>query len=88
MSVILPPHPPAPAGGAAHHHHGGGAGNLQLLRSYSTPLSAGTAIATADVYGGGGRTPPPPLTPKRSGKMIGIRIVLLDESVTFIQAQV
>lgn len=40
----------------------------------------------AGVDGGGSRTPPP--TPKKGGKMLAIRIQMLDDTVTIFQIQV
>ncbi|XP_045472069.1 uncharacterized protein LOC123678860 [Harmonia axyridis] len=47
-----------------------------MHHSFSTPVG---------VDGGGSRTPPP--TPKRGGKMLAIRIQMLDDTVTIFQIQ-
>ncbi|GLV37815.1 Chondrocyte-derived ezrin-like domain containing protein [Carabus blaptoides fortunei] len=53
---------------------GGGAGGMH--HSHSTP---------AGVDGGGARTPP--TTPKKGGKMLAVRVQMLDDTVTMFQVQ-
>ena len=62
--------------------------NPPLLRSYSTPIQQQEFGGHVIGHVGGSMSRTPPLTPKRSGKMITLRIVLLDETITVIQAQV
>ncbi|XP_067014645.2 FERM, ARHGEF and pleckstrin domain-containing protein 1 [Anabrus simplex] len=55
----------------------GGSGASKLPHSHSTP---------AGVDGGGGsRTPP--ATPKKGGKMLAVRVQMLDDSITMFQVQ-
>lgn len=58
---------------------GGGGGNstARMHHSHSTP---------AGVDGGGARTPPH--TPKKAGKMLAVRVQMLDDTVTMFQVQV
>lgn len=57
----------------------GGASSAAVMHhSHSTP---------AGVDGGGARTTPP-ATPKKGGKMLAIRVQMLDDSVTIFQVQV
>ncbi|XP_049801238.1 FERM, ARHGEF and pleckstrin domain-containing protein 1 [Schistocerca nitens] len=55
---------------------GGGVGGAKLPHSHSTP---------AGVDGGGSRTPP--ATPKKAGKMLAVRVQMLDDTVTMFQVQ-
>lgn len=55
---------------------GGGGG---MHHSHSTP---------AGVDGGGTAARTPPATPKKGGKMLAIRVQMLDDSITIFQVQV
>jgi FERM/RhoGEF/pleckstrin domain protein 2 len=54
----------------------GGGSSLKLPHSHSTPAGVD----------GGTRTPP--TTPKKGGKMLAVRVQMLDDSVTMFQVQV
>jgi hypothetical protein len=59
-------------------HHG------SLRHSHSTPLTPGGSI-------GGISTDPsrtPPATPKKGGKILAVRVQMLDDSITMFQVQV
>lgn len=59
---------------------GGGSANstgARMHHSHSTP---------AGVDGGGSRTPP--TTPKKGGKMLAVRVQMLDDTITMFQVQV
>lgn len=58
---------------------GDGVGATGMHHSHSTP-------AGVDGVGGGSRTPP--ATPKKGGKMLAIRVQMLDDTVTIFQVQV
>lgn len=52
----------------------------KLPHSHSTPVGVDG--------GGGGSSRTPPTTPKKGGKMLAIRVQMLDDSVTMFQVQV
>lgn len=54
----------------------GGGSSMKLPHSHSTPAGVD----------GGTRTPP--TTPKKGGKMLAVRVQMLDDSVTMFQVQV
>lgn len=54
----------------------------KLPHSHSTPVGVDGGVGT----GTGSRTPP--ATPKKGGKMLAIRVQMLDDTVTMFQVQV
>lgn len=58
---------------------GGGPGAVGMHHSLSTP---------AGVDCGGGATSGVPSTPKKGGKMLAIRVQMLDDTITIFQVQV
>ncbi|KAK7864426.1 hypothetical protein R5R35_000466 [Gryllus longicercus] len=63
---------------------GGGGGGSAIVAAAKLPHSHSTP-AGVDGTGGGARTPP--ATPKKGGKMLAVRVQMLDDSVTMFQVQ-
>jgi hypothetical protein len=59
-------------------HHG------SLRHSHSTPLTPGSSSGVG--MGDAARTPP--ATPKKGGKILAVRVQMLDDSITMFQVQV
>ena len=64
-------------------------GSIQTREgSMARTSQADTRSVRGSQAGDGARSKTPPGTPKKSGKLLGVRVLMLDDSITLFQVQV